>query len=327
MNKPDTQIIAEIANVHGGDVEIAQECVDQVKDHCDAVKFQIFSADELVDVDHPDRQMIESLEFSNREWDGIMSRTTRSNVDVIVDVFGTRGLRFAQKYDADGVMIHSSDMSNLPLIREVGAYDGQVILGVGGVTRSEVDTALQLVSPDEILLMYGVQSYPTALEHTFIGRVPTLASLYGHPVGFASHADATSSMAIDIPAYAVTAGAAAVEVHVTTDRVGAEYDYYSALEPDEFALMASRVRHAEILLQTADGEMAPHEQEYRALHRKWPTSAHMINQGEKIRPDDVVYKRAPSPDDLPDGRIGAVIGRTTSEELPGGAIITEEMLR
>jgi N,N'-diacetyllegionaminate synthase len=327
MTESFVKIIAEIANVHGGDPDVALKCLDVARHHSDAVKLQVFDAAELVGQEHPDRQMIESLMFSEEEWQDIFSKLASTDIDVIVDVFGDRGLRFAQRYGADGVMIHSSDMSNLPLLREAGAFDGQVIVGVGGVTQTELERALAIISAEDTLLMYGVQSYPTALEHTFIGKIPTLRSAYEQQVGFASHAEATSSMATEIPAYAVAAGATAVEVHVAPDRDAAEYDHYSALEPDEFASMAEHVREVEVLMQGGEMGLAPHEWEYRAVHRKWPTLKHMMNRGEEIREGDVTYRRVDTLDEVPDGPIGSVIGRTVTRDLPRGTIVTEEMLR
>ena len=115
-NTMSIKIIAEIANSHQGKyldaIKLAKECF---KFNADAVKFQIYFADELISKKHPRFNHFKKQSFSKTQWSLIFKslRKFSQTKEVYSDVFGIDALKFAIKSGLDGVKIHSSDLSNL----------------------------------------------------------------------------------------------------------------------------------------------------------------------------------------------------------------------
>ena len=74
QSKIRTEIIAEIANTHEGNperaLELALECA---KSGADAVKFQVYFADELLISDHPRYEHFKRQSFNEDSWKKIFS--------------------------------------------------------------------------------------------------------------------------------------------------------------------------------------------------------------------------------------------------------------
>ena len=63
------EIIAEIANAHQGDPQIAREIANQaIENGADAIKFQIYFADELLSNDHPRFEHFKNQSFDEKTW-------------------------------------------------------------------------------------------------------------------------------------------------------------------------------------------------------------------------------------------------------------------
>jgi sialic acid synthase SpsE len=59
-------------------------------------------------------------------------------------------------------------------------------------------------------------------------------------------------MAMALPLMALAAGARVIEKHITLDRRLKGRDYFSALNPDEFARLVTLVREADMALGRSD---------------------------------------------------------------------------
>ena len=71
LNKK-TEIIAEIANAHQGNPEEAQElALSVIEAGADAVKFQIYFADELLASNHPRFDHFKKQSFNETTWNKI----------------------------------------------------------------------------------------------------------------------------------------------------------------------------------------------------------------------------------------------------------------
>ncbi len=117
-------------------------------------------------------------------------------------------------------------------------------VGVGGYEDADIDKVLSriLQHRHRLMLIYGYQAFPTPLADTCLDRISYLVAKYRLPVGFADHVDAGNDLALRLPEYAVCAGAAFIEKHITLDRSSKGYDYYSSLEPDRFSEMVQGIR-------------------------------------------------------------------------------------
>ena len=73
-----TEIIAEIANAHQGSVTNAEKlAIDCLKSGADAVKFQIYFADELLVKTHPRYEHFKNQSFSAVQWKKLISKVKK----------------------------------------------------------------------------------------------------------------------------------------------------------------------------------------------------------------------------------------------------------
>jgi N,N'-diacetyllegionaminate synthase len=258
----EVTIIAEMANAHEGELSTAKKIVSSVADSADAVKFQVFTADELVLASHPDYEEFVELAMSEDEWQELIEHSRSQGVSVIADVFGTQSVGVMSSYGVELFKIHNADTSNLALIEDVAECASGVILSAGGSTWIELAEALDHIGDVPTLLMYGYQNYPTVIEDANLKRMQAIDDTIDTPVGYASHAPGDSNVAVELPRLATTAGASAVEVHVTLDRSEEGTDYFSSLEPDEFETMAQQTKAVERLLGDRTLSLPKTEQEY-----------------------------------------------------------------
>lgn len=300
LNQDGPYIIAEIANTHEGNPENARSLATSVADDADAIKFQLFTADELAVPSFPDYDAYEGLQFSREEWTELISITAEQNVNVFADIFGQWGLSLVKETEIDGVKIHTADVSNQVLLQDIAKLEMPVLISAGGTTNLELreaTTILERGNVPEILLMYGFQAYPTELDDSNLERIHKLVQEWEYPIGYASHVDGGLSEAIDVPVWAIAAGADAVEVHVTEDRSRKGTDYYSSLEPDRFATMVSKIEQCNRALGDNPAQFSDEERVYRSKHKKWAVANEQISPGTTLTEDHLVLRRVP---DVPD---------------------------
>ena len=111
--------IAEIANAHEGSPERAIKIAKIAGEAgANAVKFQIYFGSDLLTKNHPRYEHFCNQSFSEKEWGNIFKESRKYNDEIIADVFGFKALEVAISNNVNGIKIHSSDLSNIPLIEE-----------------------------------------------------------------------------------------------------------------------------------------------------------------------------------------------------------------
>ena len=89
----------------------------------------------------------------------------------------------------------------------------------------------------KIILMTGVQTFPTPIEAHSIEEVSDLIfqySKYNVKLGFSDHVDGSKKESFILPLMAFSAGAGVIEKHLTFNRKDKWIDYHSALSFNNF---------------------------------------------------------------------------------------------
>jgi N,N'-diacetyllegionaminate synthase len=302
LNLDHIFVVAEMANAHDGRVEDALGIVDAAANGgADAVKFQMFTPDELAVPSFSYYDLYIKLQMPDESWQAIIDRVHDHGLLAICDVFGMESLERCDRLGMDGFKIHNADVSNLPLLTAIGAKNKSVLLSTGGSKPDETEKAIAALrdgGASQIVLMHGFQSYPTQLSDSHLRRIETLRTTFDLPVGFAGHVDGGTPEASQLPIWAAAASADLVEVHITLDRVKEGGDWFSSLDPEPFKQMVTSLRSMEIALGSRKLEMAADEVIYRNKHKKWLVATRDIAKGEPFGGDNISLKRS---DDAPDG--------------------------
>ena len=325
------EIIAELANAHEGKIEIAKKiCSAAAEAGADAIKFQIFYADEIAVPSFSYHSLYRQLEQPAAVWEELTNFARCCGLRVYADVSGRESALVALNLGLEGYKIHAADVSNEALLRSIGAAGKRIFLSCGGSFVTETADAIRTLrsaGATDIVLMHGFQSYPTKLEDSFLLRIGALAAKHGLPVGYAGHLDGGTETAVQLPCWAVAAGASCVEVHITLDRSAQGLDYFSSLDPINFRRMVDQVRVAEAAAGNASPVPGDEELAYRRVHKKQLVAVREIAQGEVIGPESVALKRVPK---VPSGRpldMSQAIGRRAAQLIPNHSPISSRNLR
>lgn len=290
-------VIAEVANSHQGSLEDLLKLINEVsKTNTDAIKFQKFYADELVDKQHTDFQLFKKLEFNRKEWSKIIKYAKSKKLRVFVDIFGIKSAKEISKMKVDGYKIHSSDLLNPEILEFCALQKEPILISLAGAKIYEIDEALKILSKNkkEIIIMYGHQGYPTKIKDLNLRNLDEIKKRFNYPIGISDHVDANSQMSLIVPLLAISSGVKVIEKHITLDRNEKKIDYQSALNPNEFKNLISLIRYTEKTLGKTNFQLTQSEEKYREKHRKKTIVKKTLKKGEKISVKNFEYKRVNS---------------------------------
>ena len=99
----DIEIIAEIANAHQGDPEIAYEiALEAYNAGSDAIKYQIYFAEELLVKRHKRYEHFKNQSFNSDTWKNLLRKTKSLGIKVYADIYGEKAFNLAKDCDIDG---------------------------------------------------------------------------------------------------------------------------------------------------------------------------------------------------------------------------------
>ena len=291
------EIIAEIANAHQGDPRTAATLAERAfAAGADAVKFQIYFADELLVERHPRFAHFSDQAFDAETWAELIPAATEKG-SVYCDVFGPRALETALAHGAAGVKVHSSDTGNMTLLHQVADGGCRAFLSAGGTTARELHRAIDVFVERGFrpVLLHGFQSYPTQVEASNLARLAWLGETFGNvaDIGYADHVAGDDPFAHILPAMALGYGICVIEKHVICDRSAQGVDYYSSIDVQTLGTFIDTMRQAESAIGDVSGHFVPSERTYRDSIKKHFVAVSDLPAGHVLEAKDMDMKRVP----------------------------------
>jgi len=333
-------VIAEAGVNHNGSEELALQLIDVAADAgADAVKFQTFRADKLVNADAPKAEyqetqtgggkqfeMLQKLELSESMHHSIVKRCVERDVEFMSTPFDADSANFLVELGMRRIKVPSGELTNKPFVEYLAAFDLPMIVSTGMATLSEVQEAvhwIETVRKDknisgeifEILsLLHCTSNYPAAFKDVNLLAMCTMREQLGLPVGYSDHTNG-----IAIATAAVALGASIVEKHFTLDRNLPGPDHQASLEPDELSAMIDAIRSVELSL--GDGIKNPRESELpiRDVARRSLTLVDDLPAGHSFQESDLQMLRPGT--GIPPKEMEAVIGRRLKHALRAGSTL------
>lgn len=322
-------IIAEMACSHEGDVNLAKKIIDGAGTaQADAIQFQIWSASDMVVPQHPDFQLLQRLQLKAEQWAELAdySRKHYSQMHIIGCVYEQNGIEFGKKIGVDAYKIHSADLSNPYIIKNVAALGKRIDLSTGASTLDEIKTAIDWIkqtSKSDLWLMYGYQNFPTRSDDVNLRYMMTLKDKLKLRVGYQDHSDAETGAAFWIPAAAVGMSIDIIEKHITHDRSKKGVDHQAALNPGEFITFVKMIREIETAKGKAErNEFSEDELKYRKYVKKSLVARHNIPAGTQLTQKNLSYMRAVELG-LPPDQAHRLIGHKTKRGIAAYQLIRE----
>ncbi|MCK5023200.1 MAG: N-acetylneuraminate synthase family protein, partial [Candidatus Aenigmarchaeota archaeon] len=292
-----TFIIAELSQTHEGFLTIAKMLIKAAAEaKADAVKVQVFTADELAVPSYKHYRLFKQLEWPEASWKELIDFSHDCGLKIFADVFGSDSVNMLMRNGIDGLKIHGTDMRNFRLLRRLADVELPLLLSIGGGTIEETKSALSIIKKKKspIVLMHGFQSYPTLVEHTNLEKMRYFKDQFKLPVGFADHIGGDHRLNFGLCATAIGMGAVVIEKHITTSRTLKMEDYESALSPDEFVKFVAKIRELDSAMGNYSEEMFSVEKDYRKATRKHVVADIPIKAEQMIREKDITLRRVDS---------------------------------
>ena len=330
MTQPKTLIIAEAGVNHNGDISMALALVEKAAEAgADIVKFQSFRAAKLVSPKAPKAdyqikstggqesqyEMLQRLELSVDDHARLIKHCEKMGIGFLSSPFDSDSLALLLgKFALPQIKLGSGELTNAPLLLEIGASGAELLLSTGMATLAEVEQALSVLGfamsgsdlPasrsafekalwDEhvwsllrarVTLLHCTTEYPAKAEDANLHAMATMAKAFGLRVGYSDH---TQGNAVCLAAVAL--GACVIEKHFTLDCNLPGPDHRASVDPIAFADLVRDIRQVERALGNGIKYPRPDEQRNRDIVRKSLVAARDLPAGHVLAEGDIACMR------------------------------------
>lgn len=262
-------IIAEIGINHNGSLELAKKLIDgAVFAGCDAVKFQKRTPELCVPKDQwyierdtpwgriPYIEYRRKVEFSFEDYSEIDRYCKERSIDWFASAWDEEALNFLEEFEPVAYKLASASLTDENLLKKVKATKRPVMLSTGMSTMEEIESAVNLLGTDKLLIAQSTSTYPCKLEELNLNVIKTYKKKFpGVPIGYSGH---ETGLAPTLAAIAI--GACFVERHITLDRAMWGTDQAASVEIGGMFRLVKDIRDIEKAL--GDGIKKVYESEY-----------------------------------------------------------------
>mgnify|MGYP006268653387 CR=1 FL=1 len=298
-------VIAEAGVNHNGDIKLAKQLIAIAAEAgCNAVKFQTFSAHQLViknvekagyqeanDGTGSQLEMLKRLQLSEADHDILKETCCEYGIEFLSTGFGVAEIKYLIKLGVRRLKIPSGELTNLPLLQEAASAGLPILLSTGMADLAEVQASLQALinagcTRDRITILHCTSLYPAPVETVNLKAMQTMRDAFGVAVGYSDH-----TLGDEITIAAVALGATVIEKHFTISRTLPGPDHRASLEPYELRNLVQSIRIVESSL--GNGEKRPnlYEQQTRLVARRSIVAARTIRRGDIFTTDNITCKR------------------------------------
>ena len=251
-------VIGEIGLNHNGDVGIAKRLIDVAAvAGVQAVKFQKRTP-EISTPEHMKAVPRETpwgtmtyleyryrVEFEQEQYAEIGAYADSRGLDWFASPWDEPAVDFLESMDVVAHKVASASVTDLGLLRRLRDTGKPIILSTGMSTLEQIDTAVDALGTDRLVMLHATSTYPLPPEEANLLMIDTLRQRYGVPVGYSGH-----EPGLQISIAAVAMGAVAVERHITLDRAMWGSDHAASLEPHGLMSLVRDIR----IIGTARGD-------------------------------------------------------------------------
>jgi YrbI family 3-deoxy-D-manno-octulosonate 8-phosphate phosphatase len=270
-------IIAEIGINHNGDVNKAIKLIKMASlCGCDAVKFQMRTPNLCVPDDQKDR-------IVNTPWGDMAYIDYKHKIELKADDYrkidiACRELdimwsascwdwkslsRLRSDYEVPFHKIPSAIITHLGLLEDYeNITEEPIILSTGMSTLEEIDTAVEILGTDRLILLHCNSSYPADNNELNLKCMQTLRDRYKCLVGYSGHERGITPSIV-----AASMGACVIERHITLDRTMWGSDHAASLELPGLQRMVRDIKSIKDVMGDGQKVVYPSEQEKKETLR------------------------------------------------------------
>lgn len=329
LNNPaagaDCAIIAEVAQAHDGSLGMAHAFVDSAAAAgADAVKFQTHIAAAESTAGEPWRVKFspqdemrydywKRMEFTPEQWHGLKAHAEDKGLIFLSSPFSLQAVDLLRKLGVRAWKVASGELTNLPMLAEMGRDKRPVMLSSGMSPFDEIDSAVAVVrqSSSPHAVFQCTTQYPSPPEKIGLNVLGELRQRYGCAVGLSDHSGTI------YPALAASAAhnAEIIEVHLTLSRDMFGPDVVASVTPAELRQIVEGVHFIE-RMRAAPADKTRVADDVSALRQvffKSVVAARDLAAGTALSEADLAFKKPGT--GLPASAALSLVGRVLTRAI------------
>lgn len=251
-------IIAEIGQNHNGSIELAKQLMDMaLKAGVKFVKFQkrhikseftqesynkVYDSPNAFDSIYGKHREI--LEFDKDQHLILKNYATSIGLTYFCTVCDIHSLHELEEIGCPFYKIASRDITNIPLLHEVGKIGKNVIISTGLAELEDIDMALTALNlpADKVSILQCTSQYPCEPQNCNLNCINKLMLKYpNNQIGYSDHTEGVLASTI-----AVTLGAEVIEKHITLDKTLKGTDQKCSAELHELTQLVDIIKQIPI---------------------------------------------------------------------------------
>jgi len=293
-------IIGETAYNHEGDIDYLYKMIDDIAElKLNAIKFHmLLNPESYVQKKHPLIDEIKRWMFFKNQWNEIINYSDKKGLDIIVLCDDVESIEYILENNINitAIELHATGLNDYYLLNDVSKFNKQIILSIGGSTIDEINFAIDFLKnkgKNDILLMYGFQSYPTKYTDINLSKMLKIIDLFKLPIGYADHTAFDDPNNEVISCMAAMMGINILEKHYTPDYGIERIDYHAAVGKMQMLKIKELMMLALKVYGNGNLKMSEAELEYgnTGPMKKAIVAKKSIKKGEKLSLDNLWFKR------------------------------------
>lgn len=330
------KLIAEIGVNHNGNLGEALRLVDAAKKSgADIVKFQTFDASDNISVYAPmakyqknntrhnksQLDLVKQYELSNDEFKKIYQHCQKLKIDFLSTAFDQKALKFLDSFNMPYIKIPSGEITNLPLLVDIGRRNKKVLLSTGMSNIDEVKKAVEILvnagqEKNNITVLQCTSQYP-APDHTInLNAMVSMGRELGLEYGLSDHSEGiTASIA------ATSMGASIIEKHITLDKNSKGPDHKASIDICELYQLSTEILRVIKMLGSHIKVAQKEELDTINVARKSIVATKNLSAGHLLSMDDFAIKRPGT--GISPMRINEIIGGQLTRDVKIDEILND----
>ena len=300
-----TLIIAEAGVNHNGKIHLAKKMIKAASNAgADIIKFQTFKASSLLkkNTKKPNYikkiikgksqfEILKELEFSDQNFKDLKKFCKKCKIEFMSSPFDVESLNLINKLHVERIKIPSGEITNIPLIKNIGKMKKKVIISTGMSKMQEIKNCLNHllktgIKKDKITILQCNSEYPSPYKDINLKVMETIRNKFKIKTGLSDH-----SIGIEIPIAAVAMGATIIEKHVTLNKKYSGPDHRASIDFNELKKMIQSIRNVEKAIGSGVKKVTHSEKKNKDLVRKSIVAKRLILKGEKFSNKNLTTKR------------------------------------
>lgn len=320
-------------------LEAAKRYIDAAADAgINCAKFQSYKADTIVSKNSPAywdvtkeptktqyELFLKHDSFGKTEYQELCNYTHAKGLDFTSTPFDYESADYLADM-VDFYKISSSDLSNLPFVRYIGAKGKPVYLSAGAAYLAEVDEAIRALKESgckDIVILHCVLSYPTDPSNANLRVIETLKKDFPDiRIGWSDHVAPDNTMMTLAVAYLL--GAEVIEKHFTLDKSLPGNDHYHSADSEDFKKAIANFKWIDRVLGSPEKTVLDCEVISRREARRSLVLTRNMKKGEIIQESDLLSKR-PGTGVSPQF-MEIIIGRKVTRDLDADTVLMWDMI-